>query len=320
MHIPVLQKEVLDILSPSPQGLYLDGTLGFGGHAKSLLTANSSCQICGLDRDIFALNTARENLCPFDERIKFFNLTFSEFPSALNQLGWQLIDGALLDLGVSSYQLDTSERGFSFSHNGPLDMRMGYGCKKTAAEIVNSSSLEELEELISFYGEEPLANRIAKAIIFERIREPIMTTSRLANIVIQAYPPKWRKTARNHPATRTFQALRIVVNNELGELEKFLHLILSRLKIGGRLAIINFHSLEDRMIKKTLRKWAKKPISSPYNQILLPDKPEVKILFKKPVMASEKEIIVNPRARSAKLRAIEKIGEANDTIQTNHNA
>lgn len=309
MHIPVLQKEVLDLLAPVSQGLYLDGTLGFGGHSKSLLMANSSCKICGLDRDIFALNAARKNLSIFGDRINFFNMTFGQFPSALNQLGWPSIDGALLDLGVSSYQLNTAERGFSFKHDGPLDMRMGFGCTKTAAEIINKASLEELEEYISLYGEDPLAARIAKAIVYERAKEPIATTNRLANIVCHAYPSSWRNTSRNHPATRTFQALRIVVNNELQELENFLNLILKHLKIGGRLAIISFHSLEDRLIKKTMWKWAKKSELTPYNEIFLPDKPEVQILLKKPITPSEKEIYENPRARSAKLRAIEKIGK-----------
>lgn len=307
MHIPVLLDEVLETLAPKSYGLYLDGTEGFGGHSRAILQANATCEVCGLDRDLIALNFAHKNLEEFGDRVNLFNLRFSQYEQPLNMLGWKLIDGALLDLGVSSYQLETAERGFSFKNDGPLDMCMGTDCINSACEIVNSATFNELKYYLSVYGEEPLASRIANTIIKKRNNSPILTTLQLANIVMESYPASWRKNSRKHPATKTFQALRIVVNNEIQELEKFLETILDRLKIGGRLVIISFHSIEDRLVKKTMRKWADACRNNLFNNYAYKCKTGVRILFKKPIEASKSEIMNNPRSRSAKLRAIEKI-------------
>lgn len=309
LHIPVLLPQVLQALQPRKDGKYLDATLGMGGHAKAVLESAENSRLCGLDRDSFALEMARLRLGAFGERVSFFHSPFSEFPAALAKLGWEGLDGALADLGVSSWQLDNSERGFSFLENGPLDMRMNpEPGQKSAADIVNHASFDELKNIIAMYGEDPQAGRIARKIVEERQKAPIRETGRLAEIVKAAYPAAWRHTSRRHPATRTFQALRIVVNNELGQLESFLDQILSYLKPGGRLALISFHSLEDRIVKNTMRKWASGCLCPPSQAVCsCGHKPEVKILYKKPLIATESEIEENPRASSAKLRAVEKL-------------
>lgn len=308
-HIPVLPKAVLDVLSPSSEGRYLDGTLGFGGHAYAVLEkAGGSAQLCGLDRDAAALERARERLQPFGDRVHTFCLPFSRFTEALDALGWESIDGALIDIGVSSMQLDDPERGFSFHADGPLDMRMDQSAELSAWHLVNRERFEVLRDGIARLGEDPQAGRIARAIIRTREKNPINTTLQLAEIVSGAYPPAWRAKSRNHPATRTFQALRMMVNNELGELESFLEGAFARLKVGGRLAVITFHSLEDRMVKQAMRRWAEGcrcprhiPVCICHHQ------PEARILYKKPLTASPLELAGNRRASSAKLRAVEKI-------------
>lgn len=311
LHIPVLLPQVLEALKPREGGKYLDATLGMGGHARAILSSAENSLLCGLDRDEFALKMAELRLSEFGNRVSFFHLPFSDFPEALSELGWEGVDGALADLGVSSWQLDNAERGFSFLNNGPLDMRMNpMPNQKSAAEIVNRSNFDELKNIIAIYGEEPQAGRIAKKIIEERQKAPIIETGRLAEIVKAAYPQAWRRNSRRHPATRTFQALRIAVNGELEQLESFLKQILHFLNPGARLVIISFHSLEDRIVKNVMRAWAKGCICPPSQAICnCGHKPEVKILYKKPIVASEKEIAENPRASSAKLRAIEKLAD-----------
>lgn len=308
-HIPVLLKEVLEYLKPKSEGHYLDGTLGLGGHAKAILTKAPNSRICGLDRDLQALDIARENLREYGSRVHYFQMPFGEFPNALRQLGWQGIDGAILDLGVSSLQLDDNSRGFSFSGDGPLDMRMDTNSgSKSAWHLVNQGNFKELRDIIALYGEEPQAAKIAKAIIDNRQKESIDTTSQLASIVINAYPPAWRRKARRNPATRTFQALRMAVNDEVGQLKVFLEHIMDWLSPGASLVIISFHSLEDRLVKQSFINWSKDCICAPHIAICdCGHKAEVKILTKKPLMASPSEIDCNPRASSAKLRALEKI-------------
>ncbi|MDE7371191.1 MAG: 16S rRNA (cytosine(1402)-N(4))-methyltransferase RsmH, partial [Desulfovibrio sp.] len=304
--------ETLAALAPVAGGRYLDGTVGLGGHAQAILEAAPESRLCGLDRDTEALELARERLAPFGERAHLFHRRYSEFAGALEELGWDFVDGALLDIGVSSLQLDEAERGFSFHGDGPLDMRMDAASgERSAWHWVNRESFARLKECIATLGEEPQAGRIARAIVDARQKAPIDTTAELAALVAQAYPAAWRARARRHPATRTFQALRLAVNDELGELRRFLDTILKWLPVGGRLVIITFHSLEDRMVKQAMRHWAEGcrcPRHVPVCRC--GHVPEVRPLSKKPLIASPDEVAANPRASSAKLRAVEKIAEA----------
>ena len=315
LHIPVLLPQVLEALAPRAGGRYLDGTLGMAGHAEALLHAAPDSELCGLDRDADALTKARERLSPFvagPKRAHFFHLRYSQFEDALAQLGWDKLDGALIDIGVSSMQLDMAERGFSFHGDGPLDMRMDQNPDQASAwQWVNRERFEVLKDIITRYGEDPQAGRIARAIVDARQKAPIETTGQLADIVYKAYPAAWRAKARNHPATRTFQALRMAVNDELGELQIFLDKILGRLRVGGRLVVITFHSLEDRMVKQAMRHWSEGcrcPRHVP--RCVCGHEPEVRVLCKKPLTANAEEVRANPRASSAKLRAAEKIAEA----------
>lgn len=302
IHVPVLMPQVLEALSPRPGAHYLDGTLGLGGHAKAVLKNAADSQICGLDRDGEALEIARRELADFGDRIHFFQLPFSQFSIALERLGWKGIDGAFLDLGVSSLQLDRAERGFSFRQDGPLDMRMNQAEGISAMELVNRATHDELATCIGTYGEDPQAGRIARKIIEARQKQKIYSTSGLATIVASAYPAAWRRSARNHPATRTFQAIRMLVNDELEELKKFLDSILHWLLPGGRLVIISFHSLEDRIVKHAMRAWAAKRDAEGNER-----QPLVHIIYKKPLRPDAEEVATNPRAASAKLRAAIKL-------------
>ena len=310
LHSPVLLSEVLDTLQPVPGGKYLDATLGMGGHAESILKAAPKSELCGLDRDKTALELARKRLAEYRDRTHYFHLPFADFAQALTALAWKNVDGVLADLGISSMQLDWPERGISFSGDGPLDMRMNPQVgTKTAADLLNRLSFEELKNIIALYGEDPQAARIARRIVEERQKNPLSTTLQLAELVRSSYPATWRRKARRHPATRTFQALRIAVNQELEQLEFFLEHILAWLKPGGRLVVITFHSLEDRIVKNAIRHWEKGCICPPSQVLCTCDhKPEVKKLYKKPVCATEAELLLNPRASSAKLRAVEKLG------------
>ena len=308
-HVPVLLEETLVALSPVAGGRYLDGTVGLGGHAAALLEAAPGSELCGLDRDREALALASERLAPFGDRVHLFHRRYSDFAGALEELGWDSVNGALLDIGVSSLQLDEAERGFSFYGDGPLDMRMDAGSgERSAWYWVNRASFDRLKECIANLGEEPQAGRIARAIVDARQKAPIDTTGELAALVAQAYPAAWRAKARRHPATRTFQALRMAVNDELGELRNFLDRILAWLPIGGRLVVITFHSLEDRMVKQAMRHWAEGCRCPRHVAVCrCGHVPEVRALSKKPLCASEAELAANPRASSAKLRAVEKI-------------
>ena len=297
-HVPVLPVETLEALSPRAGGRYLDGTLGMGGHASAILSSAPDIELCGLDRDEEALALAGQRLSVFGQRAHLFHCRYSDFADALKGLGWDKVDGALLDIGVSSLQLDEAERGFSFYGDGPLDMRMDQASVQPSAwHWVNRESFDKLKDCIATLGEEPQAGRIARAIVDARQKNTIDTTGQLAALVERAYPAAWRAKARRHPATRTFQALRMAVNDELGELRRFLDQILAWLPIGGRLAVITFHSLEDRMVKQAMRHWAEGcrcPRHIPY---------------KKPLQAGPEELAANSRAGSAKLRAVEKIAE-----------
>ena len=309
LHVPVLLHEVMHYLAPRPGGRYLDGTVGLGGHSMALLEASGGrAELIGLDRDPEALARASERLAGF-AGVRLLNLRYSRFAEALAEAGWDGLDGALLDLGVSSLQLDEPERGFSFLADGPLDMRMGTADGAApASSLVNRASFERLRELIGRLGEEPLCGRIARFIVSEREKQPFETTRQLAECVERAYPAKMRATARRHPATRTFQALRMAVNQELEELEAFLADIVDHLRPGGRVAVISFHSLEDRLVKRAFRDEEKGCLCPPRQPSCTCGRvARLRVLTRKPVVPGEDECLANPRARSAKLRAAERL-------------
>ncbi len=310
IHTSVLLNEIIQWLNPKSGGRYLDGTLGMGGHSSAILEAGGpDCQLVGLDRDEEALELAGVRLAPFGERANRFHLAFSHFEAALDELGWDKIDGVVLDLGVSSLHLDEAARGFSFIKDGPLDMRMDpSGGMPPASTLVNKGSFSDLTRILRLYGEEPMAPRIVKAIIKAREEKKIETTLELASIVEKAYPAKRRAQSRNHPATKTFQGLRIAVNSELDELSEFLRLIPERLNPGARVAIISFHSLEDRVVKRSFREEARECTCPPRQPICTcGKKARLKVLTKKPQLPGEEELENNPRSRSAKLRVAERI-------------
>jgi 16S rRNA (cytosine1402-N4)-methyltransferase len=312
-HIPVLLREVIEYLGIRPGMRILDATEGLGGHTKGMLeAAGGEAWVLGLDRDREALSEAKQRLEPYGDRVQFARTRFSRFPAALAEAGWEKVDAALLDAGMSSLQLDDPERGFGFLTDGPLDMRMGVEDGGESAEgLVNLASFARLREIIREYGEDPQAGRIARAIVAAREEAAITTTQRLAAVVAAAYPAKWRATARQHPATRTFQALRMVVNEEMRELEEFLRAIPDYLAPGGRVAVISFHSLEDRLVKRAFRHEATDCLC-PREQIVCVcgHRARFRILTKKPVMAGEEEVAANSRARSAKLRVAERLRDA----------
>ena len=316
VHIPVLLNETVDALRPQAGGRYLDGTVGMGGHSHALLErTNGEGLLCGLDRDTQALELARARLAPFGGHVHLFHTRYSRFAEALDSLGWDEIDGALIDIGVSSLQIDSAERGFSFHADGPLDMRMDRDSGEApVSRLVNRGRQEELKDIIERYGEDPQAGRIARAIVEARVRKPIETTRELALLVEQAYPAAWRAKARNHPATRTFQALRMAVNDEIGELERFLDGILARLKPGGRVAVITFHSLEDRVVKHRMRTWAQGCLCPKHLPVCgCHHTAEALLVTPRPLAPNEREVMLNPRSGSAKLRVAEKLPRAGET-------
>ena len=301
-HRPVLYKEIIHALQPHTGGRYVDGTLGAGGHARGIMEASApDGQLLGLDVDPQALAIARRNLAPYEHRIHLAQASYTSLSTQLARLGWGAVDGIVLDLGASSMQFDTPERGFSFLHDAPLDMRFGPHALQTAADLVNKYSERELADLIYQYGEERESRKIARAIVRAR---PIQTTRELV-AAIEAVSP--RRGDRLHPATRTFQALRIAVNEELTSIEEALPQAVIALKPGGRLAVISFHSLEDRIVKDFFREHSKDRVNPPYEQIYEEErKATLKEVNRKPIVPSDEETQNNPRARSAKLRVAEK--------------
>ena len=291
MHIPVLLNEVLENLNIKEDAIYVDCTLGLGGHSKEILKRLSKKGILiGLEQDENALKIAKDNLSEYSN-CYLFNTNFVNLPDVLKELKIEKITGGvLIDLGVSSLQFDTAERGFSFQNDGPLDMRMDKNSEVDAYYVVNKYRENELADVIFNYGEERLARKIARFIVENRLKKPINTTLELANIILRCYPKgKWFKT---HPATKTFQALRIEVNKELEVLDKFLCFIPELLGTQSRLSVISFHSLEDRIVKNSFK-----------------SREELRRLKKKPIIPTEDEIKNNPRSRSEKLRVAEKINE-----------
>lgn len=302
-HQPVLYHESLKYLQPRSEGKYIDGTLGAGGHAEGILTASSpEGMLLGLDVDNQALNIAKKRLSIFGNRCIVRQASFAEMIDQIKSLEWGCVDGLLLDLGLSSMQLDTTERGFSFLKEAPLDLRFNQNEGMTAADLINMFSEKEIANTIWNYSEDPRSRQIAKLIVENR---PISTTTELAGLILRAYLGKRGKT---HPATRTFQALRIAVNNELEVLEKGLENSLKALCVGGRIAIITFHSLEDRIVKQFFRRESKNCICPPEQPFCTcGHQASLKVITKKAVKPSNEEIANNPRSRSAKMRVAEKI-------------
>jgi 16S rRNA (cytosine1402-N4)-methyltransferase len=279
-HLPVLSQELITGLIIRPSGNYLDVTVGGGGHSKLILATAPDVQVTGIDRDGDAIKAAKDNLQDYNNRVQFWQGNFAQY-----QPGAILFDGIIADLGVSSAQFDIPERGFSFRHTADLDMRMDRNQSLTAAEIINHWDEVKLANIFYQYGEERLSRRIARRIVEKR---PFQTTTELADAIAFSVPPKYRY-GRIHPATRVFQALRIVVNQEISALETFINLAPNWLKPGGIIGIISFHSLEDRLVKHSLR-----------------NSPLLRVITKKPIMATEQELAENPRSRSAKLRLAER--------------
>jgi 16S rRNA (cytosine1402-N4)-methyltransferase len=290
-HVPVLTAEVLQFLRPERGGLFVDCTVGLGGHARALLEAGAT-RLIGLDRDRDALEMARVSLLPWADRVDLVHADYRSLEEVLDRRQLELVDGMLADLGVSSLQLDTAGRGFSFQRDEPLDMRMDRSSGDTAADLMARASERELADAIFGYGEERFSRRVARAIVRAREQAPVATTGRLAAIVRRAIPR--HGPTRIDPATRTFQALRIWVNRELEGLDRFVEAAVRRLRASARLVVVTFHSLEDRIVKHTLR--------------ALDQAGRVRVLTKKPVVPGDQEIDRNPRARSAKLRAAERLG------------
>ncbi len=309
LHKSVLLRETIEMLNPQNGEIFVDCTLGLGGHTEAILQTAENIEVIGIDQDLEAIRFAKERLGRFGERIKIFHANFAEIEDVLKKAGVQKVNGVLADLGVSSLQFDKAERGFSFRFDAPLDMRMdtdsGY---ETAAELLERLSEEEIADLIYKYGEERMSRRIARRIVWKReIGEAVKTTRELADTVEKAIG-RGKSKDKIHPATRTFQALRIAVNREIEILEEFIGDAVEVLESEGRLAIITFHSLEDRIVKQTFQKLAGKCSCPPrLPQCVCGAEKKIEILTRKPIVPDEPEITENPRARSAKLRICQKI-------------
>ncbi|NLT47139.1 MAG: 16S rRNA (cytosine(1402)-N(4))-methyltransferase RsmH [Clostridiales bacterium] len=306
-HTSVLYEEIIENLKIKPEGIYADGTLGGGGHSAGICKRLSpEGTLIGIDRDIDALHAAEKNLQQYNCKKHFVQENYENVKEVLKQLGVEKIDGAVLDLGVSSFQLDNPDRGFSYMNDGSLDMRMNAEDPLTAWKIVNEWEQDEIAEIIKNYGEERWATRIAQFIAERRRQEPIQTTYELVDIIKAAIPASARREGP-HPAKRTFQAIRIAVNDELGQLERAVDRFIDVLGSGGRLCIITFHSLEDRIVKEAYRRRLD-PCTCPkeFPVCACGKKADVKKVSGKPIIPDKQEIEVNPRARSAKLRVIEK--------------
>ena len=306
-HISVLLEECLDGLAIKPDGIYVDGTLGGAGHSSCIVQRLSTGRLIGIDRDPVALEAAGRKLEPYQDRVSLVHSNFCEMAQVVKDLGLSGVDGILLDLGVSSPQLDDAERGFSYMTDAPLDMRMNNQDALTAADVVNTWSQDELKRILFDYGEERYAPRIAVAICRRREEAPIKTTLELVDVIRSAMPPQALRE-KQHPAKRSFQAIRIAVNDELGSVEKAMQAAIPLLNPGGRLAVITFHSLEDRIVKNAMAEAAKGCTCPPsFPVCVCGKKPLVKLISRKPIVATDAELEANPRSRSAKLRVCEKL-------------
>ncbi|MBR3704637.1 MAG: 16S rRNA (cytosine(1402)-N(4))-methyltransferase RsmH [Oscillospiraceae bacterium] len=305
-HKPVLLEECLDALAIRPDGIYLDGTLGRAGHSLEILRRLTTGRLIGIDRDMTAIEAAKERLAEFSDRVTLVHSNFSELGSVLEQLGLDGVDGMLFDLGVSSPQLDEAQRGFSYMQDAPLDMRMDASAALDAREVVNTWSGDELRRILRDYGEERYAAQIARAIVRARENKPIETTLELVDIIRSAMPAAALRE-KQHPAKRSFQAIRIAVNGELDALPPMLEAATKGLRPGGRLAVITFHSLEDRIVKQTMRELATGcTCPSSFPVCVCGKKPKLELVSRKPIVSGEAELEENPRARSAKLRVAQR--------------
>ncbi len=306
-HKPVLFYETVDSLAVLPNGVYVDCTLGGAGHSSLLLSRLTTGRLIAVDQDRDAIENAKSKLAPYMEKLELVHANFEEIGSYLERLAPDGIDGAMIDLGVSSHQLDTPERGFSYHNDALLDMRMDQSAPLTAAEIVNTFSHAALCRILRDYGEEKRANSIASAIVKNREIKPIETTLELADIIKSAFPPKERFEGK-HPARRSFQAIRMAVNRELEVIDRALDDLIRHLKPGGRLSVITFHSLEDRLVKERFRSYSDGcTCPRDFPVCVCGFQPTLKVLTKKPILPSEEEMEENPRSRSAKLRVAEKL-------------
>ena len=305
-HRPVLLEKCLDALCIRPDGVYVDGTLGRAGHSLEIARRLTTGRLIGIDRDETAITAARERLRDYLDHVTLVHSNFDRIGEILEELNISGVDGMLFDLGVSSPQLDDAQRGFSYMHDAPLDMRMDRTAALDARQVVNQWPYEELRRILYDFGEERYAPAIAKGICRARETAPIETTLQLVDVIKSAMPPQALRE-KQHPAKRSFQAIRIAVNDELGELPPMLDAAEKNLKPGGRLAVITFHSLEDRIVKKKLQELAQGCICPPeFPVCVCGRKPKVKLITKKPIVSGEEELAENPRARSAKLRVAEK--------------
>ena len=306
-HVSVLLDECIHALNIKPDGIYVDGTLGGAGHSSQIAARLTTGRLIGIDRDPKALKAAGERLAPYADRVTLVHSNFSRLDEVLENLGIEGVDGILLDLGVSSPQLDEAERGFSYMADAPLDMRMNSEDSLTAHEVVNTWPKEELRRILYEYGEERYAPQIAAAIERRRAEKPIETTLELVDVIRSAMPPAALRE-KQHPAKRSFQAIRIAVNDELGAVGRVLEVAVPKLNRKGRLAIITFHSLEDRLVKNGMAANARGCTCPPNFPICIcGNKPKVKLISKKPIVSGSEELERNPRARSAKLRVCEKL-------------
>ena len=306
-HVSVLLEECIEGLNIRPDGIYVDGTLGGAGHSSRIAALLTTGRHIGIDRDPIALKAAAQRLKPWEDRVTLVHSNFCEIASVLEDLEIEGVDGILLDLGVSSPQLDDGERGFSYMVDAPLDMRMNNEDALSAYNVVNSWSYEELKKILYEYGEERYAPRIASAICSRREEKPIETTLELVEIIRSAMPASALRE-KQHPAKRSFQAIRIAVNDELNSVAKVMEDALPRLNRGGRLAVITFHSLEDRIVKNAMANAAKGCTCPPnFPVCVCGKKPQVKLITRKPIVSGDEELERNPRARSAKLRICEKL-------------
>ncbi len=311
-HVPVMRDRVLALLAPSLEhdaAVVVDCTLGLAGHAEALLAGHPLLRLVGLDRDPQAMRLAETRLAPFAERVTLVHAVYDELPAVLDRLGLDRVDGVLFDLGVSSLQLDEPSRGFAYAYDAPLDMRMDPTRGPSAADVVNTYDAAALARVLRAYGEERFARRIADAIVRARAEHPFTTTAPLAELVRTAIPAATRRTG-GHPAKRTFQALRIEVNGELRALERALPAAIDALRLGGRLVVLSYHSLEDRTVKRTFSAAATAHV--PPDLPVVPDsaRPVLRLLTRGAEVPDEREVAANPRAASARLRAAERIRDA----------
>ena len=308
-HVPVLLDRVVALVAPplqQPGSVMVDATLGLGGHTEAVLTRCPEARVIGVDRDVHALERSRERLAPFGDRITFAHAVYDEIPDVIADLGLDHVDGVLFDLGVSSMQLDVRERGFAYAEDAPLDMRMDDTTGLTAADVLNTYPVEELTRILKQYGEERFARRIAESVVREREREPFTRSARLVDLIRDAIPAPARRTG-GHPAKRTFQALRIEVNDELSVLRRAIPAAMGSIGVGGRVVVMSYHSLEDRLVKQAFTEKTRSDLPPDLPFVPEGHEPELRLVTRGAEKASAEEIAENPRAASVRLRAVERV-------------